>query len=208
MDLLNKLSTAIRSAAHDLFGEEPPPAEDRAAALLKTAQQRVDRLNGQLAQAVAREKRAEQDWRDGQARVTALGAEIDAAVRAGQDDAARAKLAQLNPAQIKAQQLSDSWRAYATTSEKLRIEIQDLQAQLAEARKRLERAGERDSNAGGMEDLQQARREGRKDAAQVHEEVTSREEQAARREDDATAREELDQTRIADLLKKRDQGSK
>lgn len=207
MDLLNRLSTAIRAAAHDLFSEEAPAPEDRAAALLKNAQKRADRLNEQLAQAVAREKRAEQAWRDGLARATALEAEVDAAVRAGQDDTARVKLAQLNPAQVKAQQLSDSWRAYAATSEKLRIEIQDLQAQLGEARRRLEHVGERESNAGGLEDLQRTRREQRKETAQVRDELETREEQTARREDDAAAHEELDQTRIADLLKKRDQGS-
>src|SRR5262245_48236292 len=114
MDLLNRISTAIRAAAHDLFageehiGEEHTP-EDRAASLLKTAQQRTSRLDDQLAQAVAREKRAEQAWRDGLARVNALEVEVDAAVRTGQAEVARAKLAQLNQAQIKAQQLSDSW---------------------------------------------------------------------------------------------------
>jgi phage shock protein A len=207
MDLLNRISTAIRAAAHDLFAEEEPTPEDRAASLLKTAQQRTSRLDDQLAQAVAREKRAEQAWRDGLARVNALEVEVDAAVRAGQDEVARAKLAQLNQAQIKAQQFSDSWHTYAAASEKLRIEIQDLHAQLDEARRRLQQVGEREGSAGGQEDLQHVQREQRKDAAQVGDELKAREEQVARREDDVAAREELDQSRIADLLKKRDPGS-
>ena len=213
MNLLNRLSTAIRAAAHDLFAEEAPAPEDRAASLLKTAQQRTDRLNEQLAQAVAREKRAEQAWRDALAQANALEAEVNAAVQSGQDDVARAKLAQLNQAQIKTQQLNDRWLNDASTSEKLRLEIQALQAQLGEARRRLDQVGDRAGNAGGMEDLQRIRREQRHDTTQVHHELKTREEQTARREDDIAAREELDQsrsdpteldqTRIADLLKKR-----
>ena len=208
MDLLNRLSVAIRAAAHDLFGEEEPPrdAASHSATLLKTAQQRVNKLNEQLAQAVAREKRAEQAWREASVQASTLEDEVNAAVRAGQDEVARAKLAQLNQAQIKVQQLNDNWRGYASSSEKLRIEIQDLQAQLGEARRRLNQVGERENNAAGMEDLQRTRREQRAETAQAHEELKSREEQAAQREDHIAAREELDQTRIADLLKKRDEG--
>ncbi len=209
MDLLNRLSLALRSTVNDLFAEEPPAPEDRAARLLKTAEQRVAKLNEQLAQAVAREKRAEQDWRDARARADALEAEVNAAVRDRQDEVARAKLAQLNQAQTKLLQLNDSWKSYAATSEKLRIEMQDLQAQLGEARRRLQQVGDREGNAGGMEDLQQTRREQRKESEQVREELKAREEQTARREDNVAAREELDRTRIADLLKKcdQDQGS-
>jgi phage shock protein A len=207
MNLLNRLSLALRAAASDLFSEEAPAPQDKAAQLLKTAQQRVDRLNEQLAQAVAREKRAEQDWRTARAGVEALEAEVDAAVRAHQDETARLKLAQVNQAQNKLQQLSDSWKAYAASSEKLRIEMQDLHTQLAAAQQRLQQLGEREGNAGGMETLQQARREQRNEAAQVHQELAAREEQTARREDHIAAREELDQTRIADLLKKHDKES-
>ena len=208
MNLLSRLSIALRAAAHDLFGEdEPSPdAATRSASLLKTAQQRVDKLNEQLAQAVAREKRAEQAWHDAVVQTNALEAEVDAAVRAHQDDAARTKLAQLNQMQNKVQQLNDAWRGYASSSEKLRIEIGDLQAQLGDARRRLNQVGERESNADGMEDLQRIQREQRKQAAQVNEELKAREEQTAQREDHIAAREELDQTRIADLLKKRDEG--
>ncbi len=207
MDLLNRLSHAIRAAANDLFSEEAPAPEDRAAQLLKTAQQRVNKLNEQLAQAVAREKRAEQDWRAARARVDALEAEVDAAVRDHQDEVARTKLTQVNQAQNKLQQLSDGWKAYAASSEKLRIEIQDLHTQLADAQHRLQHLNEREGNAGGMETLQQTRREQRSETAQVQDELKAREEQTAQREDNIAAREELDQTRIADLLKKRDKES-
>ena len=207
MDLLNRLSHALRAAANDLFAEEPPASEDRAAQLLKTAQQRVNQLNEQLAQAVAREKRAEQEWSLARARVDALEAEVDAAVRNHQDDLARTKLAEVNQAQNKLQQLSTQWKAYATSSEKLRIEIGDLQTQLAEAQRRLQNVGEREANAGGMEALQQVRREQRPDTARVQDELKAREEQTAQREEHIAAREELDQTRIADLLNKRNKES-
>jgi phage shock protein A len=113
----------------------------------------------------------------------------------------------VNQAQNKLQQLSTQWKAYATSSEKLRIEIGDLQTQLAEAQRRLQSLGEREANAGGMEALQQTRREQRPDTAQVQDELKAREEQTAQREDHIAAREELDQTRIADLLNKRNKES-
>jgi phage shock protein A len=207
MNLIDRLSLAIRSTVNDLFAEEPPAPEDRAARLLKTAEQRTAKLNEQLALAVAREKRAEQDWRDARARADALEAEVNAAVRNGQDELARAKLTQLNQAQTKLLQLNDSWKSYAASSEKLRIEIQDLQAQLAEAHRRLQQVDKREANASGMENLQQARREQRKETAQAQDELKAREEQTARHEDNVAAREDLDQARLADLLKKRDEGS-
>ncbi len=205
MNLLDRLSLALRSTVNDLFAEEPVAPEDRTARLLKTADQRVAKLNEQLAQSVAREKRAEQDWRDARARADALEAEVNAAVSGRQDEVARVKLAQLNQTQTKLLQLNDRWKSYAATTEKLRIEIQDLQAQLGEARRRLQQVDEREDNASGMQGLQQARREQRKESEQVKEELKTREEQTARHEDNVKAREELDQTRISDLLRKRDQ---
>ena len=207
MDLLNRLSLAIRSTVNDLFAEEAPAPEDRAARLLKTAEQRTAKLNEQLALAVAREKRAEQDWRDARTRADALEAEVNAAVRNGQDELARAKLTQLNQAQTKLLQLNDSWKSYAASSEKLRIEIQGLQAELADAHRRLQQVNEHEGNASGMENLQRARREQRKETAQVQDELKTREEQTARHEDNVAAREDLDQARLADPLKKRDEGS-
>ena len=203
MNLFNRISIAIRAAAHDLVSSPPAAPADQSAALLKTAQQRVDRLNQTLAQAEAREKRAEQDWRDARAQADALEAEANAAVRAGQAaGVARVKLAQFNQAQNKVLQLSDGWKICATTSEKLRIELQDLQAQLTAIRRRL---GQADSAAHPT--TEQARQR----LAQTDRpaEVTSKPATTLSTPKSAEAPpadKGLDQARIADLLKKRAQG--
>jgi len=210
MKLLDSLALAVRTAARDLFGEEDesPNEASRPATLLKTAQARLDALNEQLAQAVAREKRAEQAWQDAVAQASVLDDEVNAAVRAGQDDMARFKLAQLKQAKDAAQKFSITWQGFAVTSEKLRIEIQDMQAQLAEARRRMTQIGERENNAIAMEGLHRIRREQRAETTQVRARAAlqTRDEQAAQREDNIAAREELDQARIVDLLKKRKEG--
>jgi phage shock protein A len=204
MDLLNRLSLAIRAAANVVIGEVAVAPEDQAAHLLKTAQQRANKLNEQLAQAVAREQRAEQDWREARARADALEAEVDTAVRNHQDEVARARLPVLNQAQTTLLQLNARWKAYAAASEKLRIEIQDLQAQLTEAQRRLQQANEHRGNASGLQAPQQPQRDQRKETAQGQNELEARERQAAHIADDASPRNELDETRIADLLKKHD----
>ncbi len=206
MNLINQLSTALRATVNDLLAEEPTAPREHTARLLKTADQRVAKLNEQLAMAVAREKRAEQDWRDARAQAEALEAEANRAVLNKQDELARVKLAQLNQTQTRLLRLSERWKSYAATSEKLHIEIQDLQTQLGEARRRLLQAGEHEGNTSSLENLQQTRCQQHRETEQVQEELKASVEQTAQREDNVKARGELDQTRITDLLKKRDQG--
>ncbi|MCL4506136.1 MAG: hypothetical protein M1434_14305 [Chloroflexi bacterium] len=207
MDILGQLTSLVRAKANDLLRPRETrqqPADPRAESirLLKAAQQRADRLGKQLSQAEARERNAEQAWRDARSQSDTLELEVNAATRAGQDDVARAKLAQLNQAQNHVQQLSDRWHDYATASEKLRIEIQDLQAQLNAVRQRLAGAGGPASTpAQGMAPAQRQSTT----ASQPATEAIAREERLATPQDKPAAPKDLDTTRIADLLKKRDQ---
>ncbi len=198
MDILSQIALAIRTAAHSVTGANPQVSGDPAAAsarLLKAAQQRVNRLNSQLSQAEAREQTAEQAWRDARAQADALELEVNAAVNAGQDDVARAKLALFNQAQNRTQQLSDRWHNYATAAEKLRLEIRELQAQLDAARKRMAAAGTQAAPAAQPAATGQPAVES--ETRQVRLEQPP--------DNAAAAGGNLDQTRIADLLKKRDQ---
>ena len=203
MDLLNQISLALRAAAHGLAGQPSAPGDPAAAsaALLKAAQQRVERLNKQLNLSEAREKGAELAWRVARSQADALEHEVNAATRAGQDDAARAKLAQLNQAQNHVQQLSDRWHQHATASEKLRIEIQDLQAQLNTVRQRLAAAGSPSNPPAQMVTPAQ---QPAASAGQPSTEPATREQRLATPQDNPATSQELDTTRIADLLKKRD----
>ena len=203
MDLLNQISLALRAAAHSLTGQPSAPGDPAAASatLLKAAQQRVERLNKQLNRSEAREKGAELAWRVARSQADALEQEVNAATRSGQDDVARAKLAQLNQAQNHVQQLSDRWRDHATASEKLRIEIQDLQAQLNTVRQRLAAAG---SPTNPPAQMAAPTQQPAASAGQPSTEPATREQRLATPQDNMAAPKDLDTTRIADLLKKRD----
>ena len=211
MNLIERISTAlraaagkaVRTAAHDLFGEEPATPEDRTARLLSQAEKRLKRLNDLLAEAIGREKRADQDWQEATARANGLDTEVDSAVRGGQDEAARARLEQLRRAQVKAIEAERMYRDYAAATEKLRIEIRDTQAQLDDARKRYQKLAEREGSASASEAAQQARRDQRKDNQHTQAQLDTREEEVAKREDNVAARDDLDQTRIADVLNRR-----
>jgi phage shock protein A len=204
MNLLERISIAIRAAAGGLAGGERPTTPQDTQRLLNAAQKRVDRLNDQLAQAEAREKRAEQEWHDARTLADAFEAEVNAAVSAGQDDAARTKLAQFNHAQINVQQLDASWQRYASSSAKLRLEITDLQAQLAVIRRRLGQASVAVTptmvNLGAGASAPTAAT-----TATTHPTVKPTESVTAPPTTNTeTPAPPLDNTRISDLLKKRD----
>ena len=108
MKWFDRILTGLRAAARDLLSEEDTPEEsDRLDSLLETAQTRLHVLRSELAQAIAREKRAEIDWRAGWEQANALDAGIDSALRAGQDDIARSQIEQASRAQVKADELSE-----------------------------------------------------------------------------------------------------
>ncbi len=168
--------------------------ESRAAHLLEQAEKRLKRLNALLVEAVAREQRADRDWQDAAARVSALDAEVDAAVSGQQDETARSRLEQLRRAQARAIAAERAYRDSAAATEKLRIEIQDTQAQLDAARKQYQQraAGAASESAPAMQAAQ------REESRLPHPPM-----QDALPADNADAKETLDQTRIADLLTKR-----
>jgi phage shock protein A len=208
MNLLSRISVAIRATANDLLNPRQSPGDPAAesARLLKSAQQRADRLKDTLALSETREKLAEQAWRNARAQAEALEAEANAAVRAGQDDIARTKLAQLNQAQNKVMQLSDGWKICAATSEKLRIEIKDLQTQLAAIRQRLGQGAPPPTTAQAAQRLSQpglSSQAAARPAASVN--TLKQDETPAANAGGQAADKNLDQTRIADLLKKRDE---
>ena len=63
MKWFDRILTALRSAARDLISEDDEIEGDRVETLIDAAQTRLAVLRDELAQAVAREKRAEIEWR-------------------------------------------------------------------------------------------------------------------------------------------------
>ena len=193
MKWIDRVLTSLRSAARDLISEEDTSAEeDHVAALLDTAQARLNVLRDELATAIAREKRAEIEWHEAVAQANALDLGVDAALRAGQDEAARAQIVQASRAQIKADELSEHYQACVRVSTRLREEVMALQDQIDETQEHYTHLGDRERSAQSLEQLNQLRHEQRKDARTLHNELDERKEQVAKREDNLAARDEVE----------------
>jgi phage shock protein A len=193
MKWFDRILTGLRAAARDLISEEDNDAEaDRVAALLETAQTRLHVLRSELAQAIAREQRAEIEWRAAWEQANALDATVDSALRAGQDDVARTKIEEASRAQVKADELSERYQACVRVSTRLREEVNTLQTHIDEVRRRQGQIVDRELSAQSLEQLQQLKREQRKETHQVHDELRDRQEQIARREDRLAAHDELE----------------
>ncbi len=192
VNLFERVSLVLRAVAgqtaHTIAraGLSPAKPEERVEDLLEQAEQRLKRLNALLAEAVAREQRAELDWRDAVARAGALAIEVDATVAGRQDETARA--------QAKALAAERAYRDYAAATEKLRIQIQDTQAQLNAARKQ---SGQRVGDPAPAPGTRAAQH---RQSQQHH--VTTQGGLDAHT-DTTDAKDALDQTRIADLLTQR-----
>lgn len=192
MKWFDRILTSLRAAARDLLSEEDTPEEaERVESLLDTAQTRLRVLRSELAQAIARETRLEIDWRAAWEQANALDAAIDSALRAGQDDVARSKIEEASRAQVKADELSERYQAAVRVTTRLREEVNALQTQIDEVQRRRTSVTEREQSAASLEQLHQLKREQRKEAATLRDELKSREEQIAKREDKLSARDDI-----------------
>jgi hypothetical protein len=81
-------------------------------------------------------------------------------------------------------------------------EIAGLQKTLDKTRQRIGKVNAREQQADAIERVQETRKEQRKATERADEALAAREERTAQREDKAAARDDLDNTRIADALKK------
>jgi phage shock protein A len=214
MNLLDKLKTLVQStvndAVQDLLGEgeartqlpnrriSAPDTEK----LLKQADKRLAKLREDLADAVAREKRAEQSWQAAGANARKLNDEVDALIKADKADDARARLQQTKLAEKQVNDLERDVQRYEQLSARLRQEMALLEEQLNEVRRRLNQTDEREANVTIAEQNQQAAKEQRKAAAKAEPELKAKEEEAAKREDNVEAKDELDSSRMADVLKR------
>lgn len=211
MNLLDRLKLLVQSTVHgavdDLFGEgESKP--DRSAApdtdkLLKQADQRLARLHNDLAQAVAREKRAEAAWQAANAKSRALNSEVDALLKADQTDAAREKLAQLKRADADVATLDKSLRQYAGLTTRLKQEMDELETHIKQVRERLQRVDEHEAHADLSEQRQQTQKAQTSATEQSTVELETCEEQVAQREDQIAAHDDvIDAGRMADIIKR------
>ncbi len=197
MKWIDRIFNSLRTAARDLLSEDDQPIDanaDRATALFDAANARLNVLRDELAQAIAREKRLEVEWRSAQTQADALNEAVDALLRANDDEAARAQIEPASRTQVKADELSERYQAAVRTTARLRDEVRSLQAQVDEARQQQEQVWLRENSADSLEKLHQLQREQRRDARTLNEDLASRRESVARREDRLAARDDIDRT--------------
>src|SRR5512143_914159 len=195
MKWFDQILTALRSAARDLISEEDEIEGDRVETLIDAAQTRLTVLRDELAQAVAREKRAEIEWRAAWDQANTLDTNVDNALRTGQDDLARVHIEQASRAQVKADELSEHYQASVRVTTRLREEVNALQTQLDDVIQRQTQLSDREHSADSLEQINRLKREQRRAASDLKRELEDRARQVSKREDYLAAREEIEQTK-------------
>jgi phage shock protein A len=195
MKWFDRILTALRSAARDLISEEDEIEGDRVDTLIDAAQTRLTVLRDELAQAVAREKRAEIEWRAAWDQANALDTNVDNALRSGQDDLARVHIEQASRAQVKADELSEHYQACVRVTTRLRDDVNTLQAQLDDVIRRQTQLTDREQSATSLEQINRLKREQRHAASDLKRELEDRAREVSKREDYLSAREEIERTR-------------
>jgi phage shock protein A len=195
MKWFDRILTALRSAARDLISEEDEIEGDRVETLIDAAQTRLTVLRDELAQAVAREKRAEIEWRAAWDQANALDTNVDNALRAGQDDLAKVHIEQASRAQVKADELSEHYQACVRVTTRLREEVNALQTQLDDVIRRQTQLADREQSATSLEQINRLKREQRRAASDLKRDLEDRAREVSKREDYLAAREEIEQTR-------------
>jgi phage shock protein A len=183
MKWFDRILTALRAAARDLISEDDEIESDRVDTLIDAAQTRLVVLRDELAQAVAREKRAEIDWHAAWDQANALDTNVDQALRAGQDGLVRAHIELASRAQVKADELSEYYQACVRVTTRLREEVSMLQTQLDDVLRRQTQFTERKHSAEALEQINRLKREQRRAAADLKRDLEERAREVAKRED-------------------------
>jgi phage shock protein A len=198
MKLIRKVKIALRSAVHDLIGEDEFTPEGEDAALLSAGQKRLEQLRQKVAPTTARQKRAQLEQRKALAEAQALNKAADDAILAGRDDLATEKLRQAQIALQRAAEAEEQQKRFAELTATLRTEISQLEANLENLRRHYSALPDREANVQTVEQVQALRREQRTDSRTLRDDLAARKERLARREDHAAAREEVDKSGLPD----------
>ena len=200
MKLSQRLRLFLKAAANDLFGEDQVAQTlngetnaERLTGLLDDAQRQLDSLRLELGNAVSHQKRIERTRQEFAAQIKALDAAADAAIQAGQDEKARAVLAQLQSGQKSAEELEELARAVEGRSTDLRAAVNQQQERLDALRRRALTLTDRERSITTLAELLGDQQSLSRQTEKLHVELTAWEEQIARREDHLSARREWNQ---------------
>jgi phage shock protein A len=200
MKLTERLRFFLKTTFNDLFGEEQvkeirqavdgETTAERLDGLLDEAQRQLDGLRLEFGNAASHQKRITQAWQAAVSQVKALDAAVDAAVKAGQDDQARAALAQVKPAQEQARELEELAQACEQRSADLRLAVNQQQERLDALKRRALTLTDRERSVAALDELLGAQQSLARQTTKLHDELTDWEAQIAQREDRLAARRE------------------
>jgi len=190
MKWLERLVRQIGLAFHDLIGEGETADHDPLLERLEAAEAQLVSLERDCAEATARAKRLEMEWQAGSELLRSLHQQAEAALQAGEDEAARHHQEQARSFAGRVEHLAQQAQAWRQVAGKLQSVLRLQRAQLEELRLRRQSLTEREQGAEMLERLQTWQREMRQ-AGMLQTRLREQEEQVARRNDRLAAREEL-----------------
>ena len=200
MKLTQRIHLLLKTTWNDLFGEEPQSEDlqalsgeatvSRLNGLLDEAQEHLDALRLELANAVARQKRIAHARQDALAQVQSLNSAVDEAVKSGQDQQARALLEQVNLLQKEADELAELTQACEQHTSEIRAAVNGQQMQLDSLRRRSLVLEDRENSLAALTELFGGQQNLARQTDVLQTQLATWEEQIARREDQLAARRE------------------
>ena len=198
MKLTERVLFLFKTVWNDLFGEESEVRQaitgdltaDRLTGVLDEAQQHLDALRLELANAVARQHRITHTWQETLIKIQSLQAKADKALEAGQDEEARSLLEQANPLEKGANEMAALVQTCEQHTSEIRAAINQQQEQLDSLRRRALLLADRESSLSTLTDLFGTQQSLTRQTDKMQTELAEWEEQIARREDQLAARRE------------------
>ena len=190
MKWLEKIRQLMTVTFHDLIGEGETTEHDPLLERLEAAEAQLASLEHDCAEATARAKRLEMEWQAGFELLRSLQQQAEAALQAGEDEAARHHREQAHSFEGRVEHLAEQAQAWRQVAGKLQSVLRLQKAQLDELRLRRQSLTEREQGAEMLERLQTWQREMRP-AGMLRTRLREQEERVARRNDRLAAREEL-----------------
>lgn len=200
MKLTQRILLLLKTTWNDLFGEEQQAealqaisgdlTASRLKGLLDQAQQHLDALRLELANAVTRQKRIRQTWREASAKVESLNSAADEALKTGQEEQARTLLEQINSLQKGVDELAELARVCEQHTSEIRAAVNGQQEQLDSLRRRSLLLEDRENSLGVLTELFGTQQSLAHQTDVLQNELAEWEEQIARREDRLAARRE------------------
>jgi phage shock protein A len=206
MKLARSLWSGLRTFLEDLFNEDIPdegnpagvltsrslsvdaPSQELLYQTLAQAQSRLDALHVELTNAIARQRRTEQDLKDATAQASQISDSVDEALRDGQDDLARERMQRLLPLQKTIQELEAYQQASLKLVDLLRESIRTQQAQVDQARRKSLQLLEKERSVAVLEELAQVRRDLNHQVSAVQAELDKRQDGLSLRQDRTASR--------------------